>query len=59
MEEITIKLPLNAWQVVMNALGHRPYMEVVNLVAEIKKQGDAAAAALKTPDAGDTESQDR
>lgn len=58
MEEITIKLPVNAWQVVMNALGHRPYMEVVDLVAEIKKQGDAAIAAPKSTDADNVESQD-
>lgn len=45
MEEISIKLPVNAWNVVMQALAKRPFEEVSDLLAEIKKQGDAAVAA--------------
>ena len=42
MENISITLPVNSWNVVMNALGQRPFAEVAELIAEIKKQGDAA-----------------
>lgn len=41
MEKIDISLPAEAWNVVMNALGQRPYVEVVNLIAEIKSQAEA------------------
>lgn len=41
MENISITLPLNAWNVVMNALGQRPFAEVAELIAEIKRQGEA------------------
>lgn len=40
MENITITLPVNAWNVVLNALAQRPFAEVVDLIAEIKKQGE-------------------
>lgn len=54
MDEVTIKLPVNAWQVVMNALGRRPYMEVADLIAELKKQGEAAIAASKSSESQDS-----
>jgi hypothetical protein len=41
MEKIAIELPVNAWNVVMNALGQRPFAEVAELIAEIKRQGEA------------------
>lgn len=50
MENITITLPVNAWNVIMNALGQRPFAEVVDLIAEIKKQGEAAIIAPTAPD---------
>ncbi len=49
MEKISITLPLNAWNVVMNALGQRPFAEVAELIAEIKKQGEAAASSIPSP----------
>lgn len=45
MDKISIELSAQAWNVVLNALGHRPYVEVAELLAEIKRQGDAVAAA--------------
>ena len=48
MDKISITLPLNAWNVVMTALGQRPFAEVVELIAEIKKQGDAAVSSEKS-----------
>jgi hypothetical protein len=42
MDKITIELPVQAWNVVLQALIQRPYSEVFEVVAEIKRQGDAA-----------------
>ena len=42
MENITITLPVQSWNVIMNALGQRPFAEVVDLIAELKKQAEAA-----------------
>lgn len=36
----TIELPVDAWNVVMNALAQRPFAEVAGLIAEIRKQAD-------------------
>jgi hypothetical protein len=49
MEKISIELPVQAWGYVLQSLAKRPYEESADLIAEIKKQGDAAAAALSTP----------
>jgi len=40
LENLSITLPVQAWNIVLNALGQRPYAEVMELVAEIKKQAD-------------------
>lgn len=45
MEKVTIELPVDAWNIVMNALGGRPYTEVEALITEIKGQ---AAKQLNT-----------
>ena len=39
-KEVSITLPVQAWNVVMNALGQRPYVEVAELIANIKKQAE-------------------
>ena len=39
-KEISITLPVQAWNVVMNALGQRPYLEVAELIANIKVQAE-------------------
>jgi len=41
MDNLTITLPVQAWNVIMNALGQRPFAEVADLIAELKKQADA------------------
>lgn len=38
--EVSITLPVQAWNVVMNALGQRPFAEVADLIAAIKKQAE-------------------
>jgi len=45
MNNISIILPIQAWNVILNALGQRPYAEVIELVTEIKKQGEAQVSA--------------
>lgn len=48
-KEVSITLPVQAWNVVMNALGQRPYLEVADLVANIKKQAEAQLVAPPVP----------
>ena len=44
-QKVSIELTINEWNVVMNALGSRPFSEVVNLIGEIRKQADTQLAA--------------
>lgn len=57
MEKISIELPVQAWNVVMQALAQRPYAEVFELIAEVKRQGDAASASLQPTTASDEDQQ--
>jgi len=41
VDKISIELSINSWNVIMNALAQRPFAEVVDLIAEIKRQGEA------------------
>lgn len=41
-ESISIELPIAAWNIVMNALGARPYAEVAELIPAIKQQAEAS-----------------
>jgi hypothetical protein len=45
MDNISISLPAQAWNVILNALGQRPFVEVTDLIAELKKQADAQVNA--------------
>lgn len=38
--KVKIELPVEAWNVVMNALGQRPFAEVAGVIAEMRKQAD-------------------
>lgn len=49
MDKVIIELPVTMWNVVLNALGQRPYAEVFEVVAEIKRQGEAAQHASIDP----------
>lgn len=49
-KEVSITLPVQAWNVVMNALGQRPFAEVADLIASIKKQAENQLSQLKTDD---------
>jgi hypothetical protein len=57
MEKISIELPVQAWNVVMQALAQRPYAEVFELIAELKRQGDAASASTYPAAATDEDAQ--
>lgn len=41
---VSITLAVSQWNVVMNALGGRPFAEVVTIISDIKKQADDALA---------------
>jgi|LauGreDrversion4_2_1035121.scaffolds.fasta_scaffold1757685_1 hypothetical protein len=43
-KNITVSLPPEKWNIIMNALGQRPYVEVADLIFQIKKQADEQAA---------------
>jgi hypothetical protein len=44
---ISIELPVAAWNIVMNALGNRPYAEVTEVISSIREQ---AESKLKEPE---------
>ena len=46
MDKIAIELPIQAWDVILKALGQRPFVEVAELIAEVKSQGETAVKAL-------------
>ena len=41
MDRLSIELSVSAWNIIMNALAQRPFAEVVDLITEIKAQGEA------------------
>jgi hypothetical protein len=44
---ITIKLTLAQWNLVLNALGQRPFAEVNEIITAIKVQGEQIVAEAK------------
>jgi hypothetical protein len=46
MDNITVTLPVQAWNSVLAALGSRPFVEVVELITEIKRQAEGQVAAM-------------
>jgi hypothetical protein len=44
MDNITVTLPVQAWNAVLAALGSRPFVEVAELIAEIKRQAEGQVA---------------
>jgi hypothetical protein len=57
MDNIAVMLPVQAWNSILTALGSRPFVEVADLIAEIKRQaeGQVVAAAAPAPDAPEAE----
>ena len=48
MDNISISLSLQGWNIVLNALGQRPYVEVSDLIRVIQKQAEDAVNVQKT-----------
>ena len=46
--QVNIKLPLQAWNIVLAALAKRPLEEVLDLFGEIKKQAELQVEAAKS-----------
>lgn len=46
-KDVSITLPVAAWNVVMNALGQRPFAEVAELITLIKKQAEDQLAQIQ------------
>jgi hypothetical protein len=46
-KEGSITLPVKAWNVIMNALSQRPFAEVAELIAVMKKQADEQLAQIQ------------
>jgi len=44
---INITLTLNQWNLVLNALGQRPFAEVNEIISAIKLQGERAVSETK------------
>ena len=57
MDNIIVALPVQSWNSVLAALGARPFVEVADLIAEIKRQaeGQVAAMAPAAVEASETE----
>jgi len=49
VDNINISLPVQAWNVVLNALGQRPFAEVTDLIAEIKRQAEGQVSPTAPP----------
>lgn len=50
-KEVSITLPVQSWNVVMNALAQRPFAEVADLIVAIKKQAENHIAQLQQQEA--------
>jgi len=48
--QVNIKLPLQAWNIVLAALAKRPLEEVLDLFGEIKKQAESQVETAKSSD---------
>ena len=51
MNDITITLPVQAWNSILNIIGDRPFKEVAELISEIKRQAEGQVIAPAPADA--------
>ena len=49
MDNITVTLPVQAWNSILGVLGERPFKEVADLIMEIKRQADGQVAVTNLP----------
>jgi hypothetical protein len=52
--QITLTLTVNQCNIILNALVARPYVEVADIIAVVKSQGEKAVAELQTIAQDDT-----
>ena len=45
MDNITVALPVQAWNNILAVLGDRPFKEVADLIMEIKRQAESQGSA--------------
>ena len=54
MDNVTITLPVQAWNNILAVLGDRPFKEVADLIMEINRQAEgqvSTASAVETSEA--------
>ena len=51
MDNITVALSVQAWNAVLAALGAKPFAEVAELIAEIKRQAEEQIVVAPPTDA--------
>ena len=55
MDNITVTLPVQAWNNILAVLGDRPFKDVADLIMEIKRQAEGQVAAMAPADAPEAE----
>jgi len=49
MDNITVALPVQAWNNILAVLGDRPFKDVADLIMEIKRQAEGQVAPANLP----------
>jgi hypothetical protein len=55
MNDITITLPVQAWNSILNIIGDRPFKEVAELISEIKRQAESQMPQIPVAESMETE----
>ena len=55
MDNVTITLPVQAWNNILAVLGDRPFKEVADLIMEIKRQAEGQVSAASTVETSEVE----
>ena len=55
MDNITVTLPVQAWNNILAVLGDRPFKDVADLIMEIKRQAEAQVPQAAVAESMETE----
>jgi hypothetical protein len=55
MDNISITLPIQAWNNILAVLGDRPFKEVADLIMEIKRQAEGQVSTASTVETSEAE----
>ena len=55
MDNISITLPVQAWNNILAVLGDRPFKEVADLIMEIKRQAEGQVPTASTVETSEAE----